>query len=84
MKKVISVIVIIAGSLMLLSVAIPMIMGVILRAQVAGSAGIIGSADGPTSVMIVGVLGTGSLIVEVLIGMLLIIGGIWGLKKSKK
>ena len=84
MKKVVSIIAIIAGGLVLLSVAAPMIIGAILEAQVANSAGIIGGADGPTAIMLVGVVGTGSVIIEIVIGILLIAIGIWGLRKVKK
>ena len=82
MKKVLSIIGIIVGSLVLLSVVAPMIMGVILKVQVvANSVGIIGGADGPTAIMIVGV---GNIIIEIVIGVLLIVAGICGLKKFKK
>lgn len=84
MKKVLSIIGIIAGSLVLLSVVTPMIMGIILKVQVANSVGIIGGADGPTAIMLVGTVGVGSIIIEIGIGVLLIIAGIWGMKKFKK
>ena len=85
MQKVLSIIGIIVGSLVLLSVVAPMIMGVILKVQVvANSIGIIGGADGPTAIMLVGTVGVGSIIIEIGIGVLLIIAGIWGMKKFKK
>lgn len=85
MKKVLSIIGIIVGSLVLLSVVAPMIMGVILKVQVvANSVGIIGGADGPTAIMLVGTVGVGNIIIEIVIGVLLIVAGIWGLKKLKK
>lgn len=84
MKKVVSIVAIVAGALTLLSVVAPMILGLILKAQAASSVGIIGGADGPTAIMLVGVIGTGSVIVEVVVGVLLIVTGIWGLKKCKK
>ena len=85
MKKVLSIIGIIAGSLVLLSVVAPMIMGVILKVQVvANSVGIIGGADGPTAIMLVGTVGVGNIIIEIVIGVLLIVAGICGLKKFKK
>ena len=85
MKKVLSIIGIIVGSLVLLSVVAPMIMGVILKVQVvANSVGIIGGADGPTAIMLVGTVGVGSIIIEIVIGVLLIVAGICGLKKFKK
>ena len=41
-------------------------------------------ADGPTAVVVVGTLGMGSVITEVVIGVLLVGVGIWGLRKSRK
>lgn len=85
MKKILSVISIIAGGVVLLGVAAPMIIGLILEAQAeASTIGIIGGADGPTAIMLVGTIGAGSVVVEVLIGVLLIAVGIRGLKKQKK
>jgi len=84
MKKVISIIAIVAGGLLLLSVIAPMIVGAVLANQVPDSVGIIGGADGPTAVFVVGTLGAGSVIVEIVIGVLLIAIGIWGLIKCKK
>ena len=48
MKKIISIIIIEAGSLLLLNVVVPMILGALLEAQMTDSAGIIGGADLPT------------------------------------
>ena len=85
MKKALSIISIIAGGLVLLSVVAPVIIGAVLKAQTAAnSIGIIGGADGPTAIMVVGVTGVGSIIVESVVGVLLIIIGIWGLRKIKK
>lgn len=81
LKKAMSIIAIIVGILILLSVVIPLIIGVILEVNVASSVGIIGGADGPTTVLVVGTLGVGSIITEVVIGFLLIIVGIWGYRK---
>lgn len=82
MKKALSIISIIAGGLVLLSVVAPVIIGAVLKAQTAASSiGIIGGADGPTAIMVVGVTGVGSIIVESVVGVLLIIIGIWGLEK---
>ncbi len=87
-KKIISIAVIILGAFMVIGGVAPMIIGAILEArmdaQIANSVGIIGGADGPTAVMVVGTLGMGSVIVKVLIGGLLVIGGIWGCRKSKR
>ena len=88
MKKAISIIAIVAGGLVLLSVAAPVLIGAILefqmKAQVAGTVGIIGGADGPTSIMVIGVTRIGSVVTEVVVGVLLIVAGIWGLRKNKK
>lgn len=84
MKKVLSIAAIVAGGLVLISAVAPMIIGVILKSQVSNSVGIIGGADGPTAIMVVGSLGMGSLVVEIVIGILLIIAGIWGCRKCKK
>lgn len=88
MKKAISIIAIVAGGLVLLSVTAPALIGFILefqmKAQVAGSVGIIGGADGPTSIMVTGVTRVGSAVTEIVVGALLIVAGIWGLRKSKK
>ena len=83
MKKVLSIIAIVAGGVVLLSVAAPMIIGAVLEAKVASSVGIIGGADGPTAVMVVGTLGTGIVIAKVVIGLLLIVAGIWEYRKCK-
>lgn len=82
-KKVISIIAIIVGVMVLGSVVAPMIMGAIFKAQVTSSIGIIGGADGPTAIMLAGTIGAGNVIVESTLGVLLIVGGIWGLRKSK-
>ena len=84
MKKVLSIISIVAGGLILLSVIVPMVIGAILTSQVSGSVGIIGGADGPTAVFVVGTLGAGGVIIESVVGVLLIVVGIWGLIRCKK
>ncbi len=84
MKKVFSIISIVAGGLVLLSVIAPMIVGAVLANQMSDSVGIIGGADGPTAVLLVGTLGAGSVIIESVIGVLLVAAGIWGLHKCKK
>lgn len=85
MKKVIAIISIIVGGLVLLGAVAPMIIGTILKAQTAASSvGIIGGADGPTAIMIVGTIDAGGVIFEIVIGGLLIVAGIWGLRKLKK
>lgn len=84
MKKVLSISAIVAGGLVLISAVSPMIIGAVLEAQVSNSVGIIGGADGPTAIMVVGTLGVGSLVVEIVVGILLIIAGIWGCRKCKK
>lgn len=84
MKKVISIISIVVGGLVLLSVIAPMVIGAVLNSQASDSVGIIGSADGPTAIFVVGTFGAGSVIIESAIGVLLVAVGIWGLIKSKK
>lgn len=84
MKKVLSIISIVAGGLVLLNVIAPMIIGAILSSQPSGSVGIIGGADGPTAFFVVGTIGVGSVIFESVIGVLLIAVGIWGLVKCRK
>ncbi|MBP3616985.1 MAG: hypothetical protein J6J38_03010 [Lachnospiraceae bacterium] len=84
MKKVLSIISIVAGGLFLLSVIAPMVIGAILTSQASGSVGIIGGADGPTAVFVVGTFGAGGVIIESVIGVLLVAVGIWGLVKSRK
>ena len=83
-KKIIAIIVTAIGGLMVISGVVPMVVGKILEAQIATSAGIIGGADGPTAIFVTGVSGTGYVLLEILVGVLLIIGGIWGYKKVKK
>ena len=84
MKKALSIISISAGGLVLLSVVLPMIIGVVLKAEtVVSSISIIGGADGPTAIMLVGVTGVGSVITEIIIGVFLVVAGIWGLRKIK-
>ena len=88
MKKIVSIIAIVAGGLVLLSVVAPIIIGAILdaqmEAQIANSVGIIGGADGPTAVMVTGVSSTGSVVIEAVVGALLIVVGLWGYRKCKK
>ena len=84
MKKILSIIGIIAGSFILLSVVAPIIMEMILKALPDNCMDILGGADGPTAFFIVGAIGTRNVIVEVVIGVLLVVVGIWGLKKIKK
>ena len=45
---------------------------------------VIGGADGPTAIMLAGTIGTGGTILGIGIGILLVLAGIWGLKKNKK
>lgn len=84
MKKVLSIISIVAGGLLLLSVIAPMVIGAILTSKTSGSVGMIGGADGPTAVFVVGTFGAWSVIIESMIGVLLVTAGIWGLTKCKK
>ena len=83
-KKIISIVAIVLGAFMVIGGVAPMIIGAVLEAQVATSAGIIGGADGPTAVLVAGKLGIWSVILEVLAGILLIAAGIWGCRRNKK
>lgn len=87
-KKIISIAVILVGAFMVISGVAPMIVGAILEArmeaQIDNSVGIIGGADGPTAVMVVGTLEMGSVIAKILIGVFLVAVGIWGCRKSKR
>ena len=83
-KKTLFVTSIIVGILILVSVVVPIIIGVVEKTQ--ASIGVIGGADGPTSIMIVGVVsafGSGSLILKTLLGVMLIVIGHWWLKRNK-
>lgn len=75
-KKVIVILAIIIGALMILSGVASMIIGAILEAQASATVGIIGGANGPTSVIVTGVTGTGNVILEILVGLLLTVAGI--------
>ena len=87
-KKIISIAVMIVGVFMVIGGVAPMIIGAILEArmeaQIANSVGVIGGADGPTAVLVIGTLGMGSVIAKVLIGVLLVAVGIWGCRKGKR
>ena len=76
MKKIIPIVSIIMGALLIVQTVVPMIISLLLRMHVPESAsiGIIGGADGPTSIMIAGRVGNGSVL---LIGV-----GIWGYRKN--
>lgn len=81
-KKLLFVVSIVAGSLILLSVVIPIIIGAFDKTQ--SSIGVIGGADGPTSIVVTGVIDTfgfGSSILKMLLGIFLIVIGIWWIRK---
>ena len=83
-KKIISIAIIILGAYMVIGGVAPMIIGAVLKAQVASTVGIIGGADGPTSILVSEVIGTGNVVLEIVVGVLLICAGILGLGKCKK
>lgn len=83
-KKIISIAIIILGAYMVIGGLAPMIIGAILKAQVSSNVGIIGGADGPTSIMVSRVSGTGNVVLEIVVGVLFICAGILGLGKCKK
>ena len=84
MKKVVSASAIIIGALLLLVVAAPMMIGAVAKVPAHGSVSIIGGADGPTAILLAGTIGIGGVILGIGIGVLLVLAGIWGLKKNKK
>ena len=83
-KKILSIAAIIVGAFTVLSGVAPMIIGAVLKAQVSDTGGIIGGADGPTAILVSSTLGAGSVVIELVIGILLVGAGIWGLRKSRK
>ena len=83
MKK-ISIVAIILGALALLSVIIPMIIGIVLGISTPSSVGVIGGADGPTAIMITGSVGMEIIITVLAIGSFLLVIGIWGLRKFRQ
>lgn len=83
-RKKISITAIILGAIALLSVIVPMIIGIILVVSKPTSVGFIGGADGPTAIMIVGSAGIWSVITVLAIGILLLATGIWGLRRKEK
>ncbi len=84
MKKAISIAAIVVGVLVLLGIATPVIIGIILEISTPSSVGIIGGADGPTAILVSGTVGIGGIIIAVVIGVLFILSGIWGLRAIKK
>lgn len=77
MKKVLSISAITVGSLAILCGVVP----IILEMSAPSSVGIIGGADGPTTIMIAGTVGIWSFFTVIAIGVLLLIIGICGLRK---
>jgi len=84
MKKAISVILIIAGILALLSAAVPAISVLVAERSIPSSIGIIGGADGPTEIVVSGTFSTGSLVAVAAAGALLLAAGLWQIKARKK
>ncbi len=84
MKKIVSIAGIVVGALLVLSQIAPMVIAAILKTQISDSVGIIGGADGPTAVLVVGTLSAGSAVLEILLGIFLIIIGIVGYRKYKE
>ena len=89
-KKVLSIIVLILGILIVLGNMAPMIIGAVMRMQLSNSmrssVGIIGGADGPTAILVAGVVGATAfrVIAKIVVGVLLIVAGILGIKKNKR
>ena len=84
MRKVLSILAIIVGSLAILSGVAPMLIGIILGISTPSSVWIIGGADGPTSIMVAGSVGIWSVIAVLVMGILLLVTGILGLRKFKQ
>ena len=88
MKKAISIAAIVVGVLTVLSTAAPMIIAnIFVESPTSGSVGIIGGADGPTAILVSQTLiadNVLAVLAALAIGVLLVIAGIWGLKKTKK
>lgn len=89
-KKVLSIIVLILGILIVLSNMAPMIISAIMRMlisnSIGSSVGIIGGADGPTAILVAGIVGATvfRVIAKIVVGVLLTVAGILGIKKSKE
>ena len=79
MKKVLSILSIVIGGLFLLSAAMPMIIGTILKSQVVSY---VSTTDGPTAVFIAGTVGASNTIIEIVFGILFIVAGIFGIRKN--
>lgn len=77
MKKILSIISIVIGGLFLLSAAMPMIIGTILKTQVVSY---VSTTDGPTAVFIAGTVGASNPIIEIVLGVLFIIVGVLGVR----
>ena len=84
MQKATSVIAIVIGILILCSVAAPSLINAAFAMPASSSIGIIGGADGPTAVMVTSTISPVGIIVAIVIGIVVIALGIWGLKKAKK
>lgn len=83
-KKIMAVIAIVAGVMVAISGLAPMIISALIKMQASTGVGIIGGADGPTAVFVTGVISTGNVILEIMIGILLIVAGIIAYRRSKK
>jgi hypothetical protein len=84
MKKIISITSIAAGVLAIVSAIVAIIKGVIFTMNTSGFTGIIGGAGAPTIMLLVRTLNIPGIIISIIIGIILVAVGIWGLKKAKK
>ena len=82
-KKIIAVMAISIGAIMLFWRVVPLILGRVYSTQ-AASIGVIGGADGPTSVYVAGRIGQGNGFLQIAAGVLLLGFGIWGCWKKGK
>ncbi|MBE6970984.1 MAG: hypothetical protein E7446_02550 [Ruminococcaceae bacterium] len=84
MQKALSIAAVAIGALVMLSAAATRMIGAVFSVPTPDSVGVIGGADGPTVIMLSGTVGAGSVIIAIAIGFLLIIAGVWGLRKIKQ
>ncbi|MBQ7795091.1 MAG: sodium ion-translocating decarboxylase subunit beta [Lachnospiraceae bacterium] len=77
MKKWISIIVGIIGAILVYH-------GVSMKINEQKAISIIGGADGPTAIFVAGKIGEGTIVSIIVIGVILVVGAIWYMKKHKK
>ena len=83
MKKAMFAAAIAVGVLVILSVAFPILKALLFEMPMPDSVGIIGGADGPTAMMLVGTIGR-NVMIALIIGILFLAIGIYGFGRIKK